>query len=839
MNFKKVRNILIPSMLLALAGCGGSDSGGDGADSANNRAPTLNADMLETDRGTARTVAEILQWEVSFSETETSFTAPPDAPGDFVDYYDIDLFAGITDPDGDSLGVKNVTFIWSGPDCANTLVDAVNFPDVCDAILTALGFTAGESVDSEQARLIRELQNKPIVDEPLYGFEILAGSLRVTPRNFAPLLRTGETAEFGIEYVVTDGVNEIKRRLLAIVNGSDAAPSFVETNNDGSPRLDDSGNQIPVLPPTLLASEKTEFLTVNMVSGLFDQDIYDVALREREIGDLASFYTVGNVYQPENLDIVNFGVTADNGMTIPDGFATFVRRVDPVTNIMIAADLVLNPAVFVDVLSAGDVVELTISFDVTDGDNEVNRVIQMTVLGADLVNAPIFFDDLEKAVNSTGGLARINLLEGAIELDSEKMSVVGLMPVDGTEDEYGIFINVDNAIVIEPYFFTYLKPTESKTLSYTYMITDGVLDSDERRVDITVTGTSGNLAARGAEVDPGFESGSLAASPWRFEPAAGATSEANLNIIDSDAHTGTNSLQGTEEGVIATLGVAGIQQDQLEEDDLFYVSFFAKITDRAFSNLIMLLNRGDTYNQTDPLLNMGLPALGAVNNWAERIGTIVAPDYFDPAGSETFSLSIVMQNNAQIDDVSIVKFTKTLSRMLISGGTFGNPSTQGWGITGGASLEVTLDANRAVNPNGADYGLHVTNDTSEFQRLELDPAFFPQGSIKKGMRYVLQFDMRTPSYTAAGGAIPINFGIYEVGGGAFSKRIEFAERSPTLWTTYYVHIDTTSDGVYFGGQLNSDVNFDWESVTAQPVFFVRPGDELEIDNVSMYPVPKH
>ncbi len=836
MNFTKIRSILIPSMLIALAGCGGSNNdSSSGSNKANNRAPTLSVEMLETERSTSRVVAEVVQWEVSFTEDESSFPAPQDAPGDFVDYYDIDLLFGITDPDGDVLGIKDVTFIWSGPDCANTLVDAVNFPDVCEAILTELGFTAGEVVNSDEARQIRELQNKPVVDQPLYGFEVLASSLRVTPRNFAPILVTGETAEFGIEYVVTDGVSEIKRRVMAIVNGVDAAPVFIGTNNDGSPKLDDNGNQIPIEAPTLLASEKTSTLVVDMVEGLFDQDIFDVASRQREIGDLSEFYNVGNVYQPENLNIANFTVMAPAGVTVPDGFASFIRRVDPVTGIMSSADLVLQPSVFVDSLSAGDVVDLTISFDVTDGTNDVNRQISMTVLGADLENAPIFFDDLDETVNSTGEFTRINLLEGAIELDSDSMSVVGLMPVDGTEEEYGIS-QAGNFISVEPYFFTYLNPGETKTFSYTYMITDGSLDSEERRIDITLQGTSGNLAARGGEADPGFESGDLNNSPWRFEGGNG--SAANLNIIDSDSHTGTYSLQASEEGVIATLTTAGIQQNQIDENDLFYVSYFAKIVDRPWSNMAVLLNRGDNYVQNDPILNLSLPALGIANQWAERIGTVRAPDYFDPASSETFSMSFVLPNNAQIDDLAVVKYERNLARMLISGGEFTNPSTQGWSMTGGASIEATLDANRAVNPNGADYGLSIVNDTGALQTLQLDPSFFPQGSIKKGMRYIFQFDMRTPSYTAATGAIPINFGIYEVGGTAVTRRVEFAERSPTQWTTYYIHIDTSSDGYFFGGRLNADVDFDWESVTVQPRLEVRAGDELQIDNVLMYPVPR-
>lgn len=832
MNFKKLKNIILPSVLLALSGCGGSDSNTN--DNVNNRAPVLNEDMLNTERGATKVVAGITQWEVTFSETEASFTSPENVATNFVNYYDIDLLTGITDPDGDVLSIKDVTFLWSGPDCANTLVDAVNFPDVCDPILAELGLTSGESVTPAQAADIRDLQNRPVIDEPIYGFKMLPTGLRVTPENFAPLLVTGQTAQLGVSYVVTDGVNEIQRRVVAIVQGVDAAPVFIETNADGSPKLDENGNTIAVAPPSALVSEKSGVTTIEMAAGLFDQDIFDVALKERAVGDLSSIYTIGNTYQRQNLFIENFTVTSNTGIEIPASFARFNRITDPVSGLMTSAEAIIDPRTFASVLNAGDIVEVTINFDISDGTNLTNREFTVTVVGADEGNnAPVFFNDLTAIVNTTGTTMSIDLTDGVIELESDDMSIVGFMPVDNTEDEYGIFTNFnsDTSLTIDPVFFTYMQPGESKTFSYTYVISDGSLNSAERRIDITLNGTTANLLARAQQPDPGFESGSLDASPWRFETGGDA---ANLNIVDSDAHSGTYSLQGQQEAIVATLTSAGIQQNQIVEDDFFYVSFFAKIVDRGFSNLNVLLNQGDNYNSNGAINLLPVPGLGVVNNWVERIASVQASDYFSPTDSETFSMSVVLQNNALIDDISIIKFNRG-NRTLISNGNFSTPSAQGWSVTGGTTLEVNADANRENNAAG--YGLRVLNDTGEFQELQLDPSFFPQGSIKKGMRYVIQFDMRTPSYTAD--AVPIDWKIKEVGGSTQSRRLEYAVRSATLWTTYYVHIDTTSDSRDTRGVLNNDPSFDWETATVQPVLSLRPGDELQIDNIRMYPVPKY
>lgn len=835
MKFTKLKNLILPSVLLALSGCGGSGGSDNSTNSSgSNQAPVLNEDMLNTERGSTTVVADIVQWEVTFSESETSFVAQANTGTDFVNYYDIDLLTGISDPDGDTLAIKDVTFIWSGPDCANTLVDAVNFPDVCDAILAEFGVSAGDTVTAEQAADIRELQNRPVVDEPIYGFEMLTTGLRVTPENFAPLLVTGQTAELGVSYIVTDGVNEIQRRVLAIVEGLDAAPVFIQTNDDGSPRLDDNGNTIPIDPPSALVSEKSGVTTIEMAEGLYDQDIYDVAQLEREIGDLSSIYTIGNTYQRQNLFVENFTVTSDSAVAIPAGFARYSRITDPVTGLMVSAEAIIDPRTLASTLNAGDVVEVTVSFDITDGNNSTNRQFTITVVGADDGNnAPLFFDDLSASLSTTANATTFDLTEGVLELESDDMSIVGFMPVDGTDDEYGIFPNLasETNLVVDPVYFTYLQPGESKTFSYTYLISDGSLSSEERRIDITLNGASANIVARAEQPDPGFESGSLEASPWRFETAGDA---ANLNIIDTDAHSGTYSLQGTEEAIVATLTSAGIQQNQINEGDYFYVSFFAKIVDRGFSVLNVLLNKGDNYDSNGAIHLLPVPALGVVNNWVERIASVEASDYFSPSDSETFSLSVVMQNNAIIDDLSIIKFN-TGGRTLISNGAFTTPSLQGWSVTGGATIEVNEDANRANNGTGN--GLRILNDTASFEELQLDPSFFPQGSIKKGMRYVIQFDMRTPSYT--GNAVPIDWKLKEVGGATQSRRLDYAARSATLWTTYHIHIDTSSDSRDVRGLLNNDTSFDWESATVQPVLSLRPGDELQIDNIRMYPVPKY
>lgn len=845
---------LIPlSVLLALTGCGGSDN--DNSPNSTNRAPTFNAETLVTTlpslaaerggdalRSSTEIVADVPQWNVTFYEDEKAFDNPDTISG-VSDYVDIDLLAGVTDADNDKLSVQNLTFLWSGPNCANTLVDGVRFPEVCAEIYAELGLEAGVVATADEARQIRELQNKPVVDDPIYGFEILSDAMRVTPSNFAQILRTTQTAELGINYEVTDGEFVIVRKLFVRITGVDYAPEFIQLNSDGTPFLDADGNKKPVELDSVLVSEKFNSLQVDIAEGFFDQDILDAADRVEKVGDLNDYYSIGNTaYTRETLAPTNLQVKDSEGNLIDAelGFTSGpVRLINPQTGNMSSAILTLNPGAFTESLSAGDIETLTVSFELSDGNNSTERSFEVVVVGADAGNnAPVFFDNITSEMGSTDAPTSVSLLAGTLEHEGDAISVVNLTPVDGTQSNYGIFINANN-IVVDPYFFTHLQPNETQTFKYEYQLSDGSLESSTRAVEIVVTGQSANLAARGEESDPGFETGSLDSSAWRFQAVAEAAPE-NLTVTDTEAHSGTYSLSGTQNGIYATLGEAGIQQNVIDQNDLVYLKAFTQVSAAPWNAMSVLVNRGDDFDLNLTVQDISLPALGVANNWVERVSTYRAPEYFDPEANETFNVTFLMPENSQIDDVALIKVVNGwTTRRMIADGTFNTPATQGWSVTGGASLDVTLDANRAVNPNGPAYGLHVINNTGEVQRLELDPSLFPQGSIKKGMRYIIQLDIQVPSYTTETGAVPIDFGIHEVGGSNISRSIQFADRSNTLWKTYYAHIDTTSDGVYFGGPLNTDVDFDWENATVQPALYIRAGDELQIDNIIMYPVPKH
>ncbi len=842
----KLKLTLIASSLFTLYGCGGNnDTATHDLNNDGGQAPMLDVAALVSDRSSTEVVEDVVQWNVNFLENESSF-GPPAEP---VKFYDIDLLEGVTDADTPNLRIDNLQFIWlDGPDCALTLTDAVDFPHICDDLLAQIdGVEAGSVITPSQAQEIRELQNLPVVSDPLFGFEVLERRLRVTPSNFAPILRSGEKAVVGIKYDVTDGVNVLPRRIVATVNGIDHAPQFIETNNDGSPRIDSNGNQIPVTIAAQQASVKFEPAAINLTAGFFDKDIFDAQAFAREVGNLEDFFKVSpgqednqNVYTEENVFVQDLLVTANNGSEIPSGLFQTFRRVDPITGITSRVDWVVDPSVYQSTLVPGESLELTVAYNVTDGENDTPRSFTFTIFGAAETNAPIFFGDLNKTLETSGSPEVFNLTEQSLELDADSISVVGLMPANGTDEVFGI-IPTGNSIVVDPIYFSYLVPGESETFSYSYKLSDGTLESEERQIDILVSGVSANLAARATGSDSGFETGSLEQSAWRFQPDNNSPATAdNLVVTDALAHTGDYSLSILQDAMFFTLGIDGIQQNQIEENDRFYINFFTQVSKGQWDAMNVVLNAGDVFNRQQPQESLRFHgSLGITNDWVERTGTFVASDYFSPTADETFSLSFLMNETSAFDDLSIIKFNVGFTtRLLISNGQFTSPSAQGWSLSGG-SLTVNTESGRFNNNDNVDYGLHIINDTADTQQLMLDPDLFTQGAVKQGMRYIIQFDMRTPSYTDATGAIPIDFGIYDVGGATFSKRVDFAERNATQWTTYYMHIDTTTDSKYFGGVLNNDPNFDWQNATIQPILQVRPGDELQIDNVFMYPVPKY
>ena len=837
------KNLLVPAILTILSGCDSSDSGNSSIQKGANSAPVLDTTVLESAYGNYATVytgvgsaddgSESLQWDFTFTESDGNWDDPNSDRK--VDYLDINLLTGITDPDfGDALIVKDVIFTWRGPDCSQTTSTALDYPDLCNPILEELGLMQDDgeggripiNTNFDQEEDIRELQNLPIVSTPLYGFDLKQDYLRVTPSMFAPILVTGQTAQLGIIYKVTDGEETIERRLKVVIQGEDKAPEFIQIDKYGEPITDQAtGEYLPVDVTSASASEKDKVTIINLIEGIFDQDVYDAANLINEVGDLTKIYNIAprNDYSIETMRVHSF--TPPEG--ILDGAYDIIEESKEGVGV-VSYNLVLDPSVYADQLAKGETEVLSFSYIVSDGTNDVARTFDFTIKGANEFNEPSFDEPvITKVVYTNENPQLVDLLEGVSDPEGDTMTLVDL--VASTPEEYGLVTTdlVDTGkIVLDPYFFTYLAPGEVKDFTYTYKVSDGSLISEERTFTISITGANTNIANRGENSDPSFEK-PIAEGPysWQWSPSG-----ASMLTIDAvAAHTGASGANNLEDNVFMRVNKPAFQQGIILEGDSFYLNFFAK-QENAGSSINAIINEEGVWNNT--AFEEATGNLGSTD-WVEHTATVVdASDFFTE--NATFDVTL-HGHKGFIDDFSLVKYQYALTRELSPESTFTLGSAGGWKVSGDATLEVLEEANRYANTDDTQYGLKVTGGAAATE-LYFDSSVFPKGAVKKGMRYIVEFDLKDEGFVSPNPAA-LNVMFKEEGGTNVSRRLAYAKQT-TAWSHYALHINTASDGNDLNGPVNSDVDFDWESVDVTFALQIPAGKTFHIDNIRIFPVPQ-
>ncbi len=824
----KYKNILVPVIAGLLSACGSDDN----TATSNNSAPVLDTSALETAYSTAFINASVegqLEWEYNFSETDKLFDNPKG--GEKINYMDIDLLTGISDADfNDRLIVKNMKFMWSGPDCGETVKTAIEYADICTPFLEELGLVGVNTV-WEQEQEIRKLQNLPVVDTPIYGFDLGQSVVRVTPSEFSPILITGQTAELGLIYTVTDGETELNRRLKITVNGSDNAPEFINLNEYGEPiyKDNDGVTKINIDAPIASASEKSPKIKVNLIQGLFDADKYAVGEMEQQEGDLRNKYD-NDHYTIEALNVIGF--------TEPAGILPGTYTIDEASREGVGKvkyDIIIDPSTYADVLSKGETKVLTFNYIVTDGENEVPRTFEFTIHGANLKNEPFFTDaKISKDVSTTDYPQVFSLLEGVTDPEGDAMKVVNLVRSD--DDFYGLdtsAVFTNGVIKLDPYFVANLKAGDTKVISFTYNVSDGELESLEREFAITVTGGQANLLAAADNSDPSVELKSLADGPfsWQWSTANNANATNVLSIDASAAHTGSQGLLSTDTNMYTRLNLDGIKQGLLDNKSTWYFNFFAKQAG-AWSTIRTIFNKEGVWDQNDIALQFTTKSTGSTD-WVEHTSTVIeTPDFFTK--DSKFDITF-LSNKGVMDDFSLVKYTYLKARDLISEGAFSNGQASGWQVEGDATLTVEEEANRVQGTDDVQYGLKVVGGATA-SKLYLDSSHFTQGAFKKGLRYIAQFDLKTPTWVKP--AIPLNVAVEEEGGNHFTRKLTYAELSATAWNTYALHLNTGSDGTDVQGALNTDPMFKWDDVATRFVINVPAGHTFLIDNIKVFPVPQ-
>lgn len=842
----QLKYLVLPTLLTTLAGC---DSDSNNNNNSANSAPVLSMpEMLETEHSTYQEVYDVatdknvMQAQYTFQESDTF--------GAGVETYDIDLLKGFTDADGQPLTINNFTYVWVGPDCSDTIVAAANYPEICEPILTPLGFEIGQTdLIFDDRELIRKAQNNPITDDILYGFKLKQTVLSVTPKEFIPVLYQGERSVVNFSFDVTDGIDTVKHYIYAEVVGENVAPEFLVLKADGSPVLDDDGNVTPLAPRSVPLSEKDAAVTVSLHEGLYDKDVYQNAEIAREIGNLDDYYVwhSDTSYAEENLIFPSVlsnpaNVTFD-GVTWPGSISDIASEIeirDPITDKVIGRDLTFHPSKFADQLARGEVGTVTFNYKVTDGNNaghSIERTVTFEVTGANLTNEPIFSEAvLAKTITTEQDIQTIDLLEGIQDLDGDPMEIIDI--VAPPEAAVFGFTITDSSITLDPYAFLYLAPGETEVFEFTYKATDGTLTSAERTLELTFEGANVNLVKDGT-----FEDGTLGAN-WKTSNVTGQEDAAGVAVNADSAYTGNFGVETLTNDVGIRLGADGITQGEIASNDSFYVSWQSKSRPvaeggtGAFTNIVVTIkNALNDANIYDPVFSTMRGLYTQTLHTADFL-----PDNF--FNDETpIELKLSAKSSVTYDDVRIVKYRSTEARNLVKGndGHFNNGTAANWVMSdAGASIAITEDANSDDSATATRYGLELTSGAN-WNAVRLLPAGINQGTFKKGIRYVVEFDFQNT------GAVASNLEALELklidatSGNFLASPKNRISKSTTEWQDLRFHFVTDTDSEYFNPAkpLASDPTFDWSLADDVRLEIVMPPNvTFNIDNVRIYPVPE-
>lgn len=831
MNFQ-LKYWVLPTLLTALTGCG-SDSSSN-ADK-NNQAPVLSmTDILETEFSTMKEVHDVatsndvMQLQYSFKESQTFENN--------TSYYDIELLKGFTDPEDDHLTVTNVQFVWTGPNCSDTIVTAANYPEICEPILTSLGYEIGQTgLTFEDTEVIREAQNLPRTDSILYGFDLKQRVLRVTPSEFMPVLFQDELSVVNISFDVTDGINATKHYIYAEVVGENSAPEFLELNADGSPKLVDDAT-VPLEANTAEVSEKGEKVTVNLLNGVFDADIYHNANFARTVGDLNEYYVhyQDTSYRNEALGVqgVTSNITYDGVMAPVDvsgnpiSFTNTEITRDPVTDAMLSFELTFDPTVFAEQLEKGQEGTITYNFFVTDGnaDNTTMRTATFIVKGADLFNAPEFSSSLDKTLQANDNIITFDLLEGVLDADGDPMEVIDIVTPPEAE-QFGLTVTEVGTIIVDPYAFLYIVKDQSETFTFTYKVTDGTLTSEERNFNLTINAADVNLVKDGTFESGAFDNG------W-VQQLGGAEGTA---INATGAYSGSFGVETLVNDAAIRLTPEGIKQGQITEDDNFYVTWQSKTTTDTglYSNAVLLVKNSANGNVYPAVYS----TMRGVREQVLHTVDFAVNDFFKDAAEE-IAIQLSGKKSLTIDDVKMVPYRFNQQRNIVEGtdGHFNDGTAPNWMMaTDDATIVITEEANRYDNDNETLYGIEVTS-TASWTAIRLLPEGITQGTFKKGIRYVVDFDFQNTGAKVE--ALDVKL-IDQTSGNYIVSPINRLSKTPTLWQNLRFHFVTDTDSTYYNGAIASDPNFDWSLADDVRLEIAMPNDTtFNIDNVRIYPVPE-
>ncbi|WLC07303.1 VCBS domain-containing protein [Bradyrhizobium elkanii] len=310
------------------------------------------------------------------------------------------------------------------------------------AMLTVVGINGspeatpimvGTVDQNDPVKVINLLQNSTDPDGDVLS--VVAGS-------FAATAADGRTVQVSVQNgIATIDPSQFKDlgagQTLAVTFGFDLTDGAETTHGTGS-LLAKGENDAPVLAtlPPQTAGQNDASLTVNLAATATDPDLSDV----------------------DTLVAGSVSVSSSDGHQV--GFS------------QTATGVVVDPHQFA-YLAAGEHVDLTISYTVTDGSATAAGQQTMTIAGAE--DAPTVTAVLAGSVTERDSAQAINLLQGASDIDHDTtLSVVPQSLTLMSSDGHAVVGSLHgNVLTIDPGQFRYLNSIDSVVVTASFDVTDG------------------------------------------------------------------------------------------------------------------------------------------------------------------------------------------------------------------------------------------------------------------------------------------------------------------------------------------------------------------------------
>jgi VCBS repeat-containing protein len=400
----------------------------------------------------------------------------------------VDLLFGATDAESDPLGVVDATVVASdGRDltgiasiAGDTLqVIPEGFNDLASGagvtLLVNYGISDGTGVTPTAATVtVLGVNDAPDAANDVY--QMKAGTTLTVEAALGILANDSDPDGDSLRLLASDGVEN--GTLLLAPDGSftyTPDPGFVGTETISYTISD--GTETATASVTITVEDAAVPNRVPEVSPIA------AAFGEDQTGRVVDLLDPAFVSDPDGDDLAVANVTAR-----AVGGRSVATTTDPATGILTLADGQF------DDLAEGELLEIAVAYQVTDGSASVGNTATVTITGANDAPVP---GSIGVAASEDDAPFALNLLGGATDAEDDPLAVIDVQATasDG-RDLSGIVGTGGTLASVDPRGFGDLNAGESVIVTVDYLIGDG-LDATPAQATITVTGLND-----APEIDP-------------------------------------------------------------------------------------------------------------------------------------------------------------------------------------------------------------------------------------------------------------------------------------------------------------------------------------------------